>query len=1034
MPEEPFRPNANAIIEALKPQEEQRSNRPTNREAFVAALNEPQVPRERSTVERIGRIAGMLPAGFNEAVYNTAGMPVDLATGILNLPSRAARLAGYEAPLIENPAFGSDWIKTQLGRVDPGLNPSNIQPEDNYEAFARGAGSGAGSALTMAGQVYGLGRAGLERLAPQAYNIASRAFGNLAPGTTAANVALSAPATGAGEITERTIRRAEDENPEQGGASWAPLARMATEILTGGTAAGGYNAARATTQAGREYLRPFTQSGRNAGAAQTIYENSSDPNAVKQRLARLRQQLVPDSEPTTAQVAEDPNLLQFERSVAGQALVMGDQSFEAVRRAQNAARIEALNNIQTTGDPRDVSKFIRNQFDEIDQQEMAAVERARTEAADRASKVGGELTPEDYGASIRNSLEDAAESARENRNKLYDAIDPERNLNVVSSSVRTKANEIYDNLGPMAQQPEGAENTIRELTRNLEDVTSFQNLRDLDTNITDAMSNEMRTNGRSAAWGRLSQLKGAVASSIDNAVENQTAHESARPPNAGGPQLTMEQRLRQVWGLEPPPAQTLTPNMTDEASAALDEAKKAHAAYVQTFQQGPVGAVLRTGGFRGQYTIPDPNVAMRMFVPGQAGYDRAMAFRNAVGDDAAAVGVMQDYATMSMLRAARGADGVIDPAKFERWATQHQDALRAFPEISRRFSGAIEASNVAAEMAARQAEVTQRNSRNSLAQFINRDNPDAVNVTAEVGNILNKRNSGQLMGELASAVSNNPEARDGLRRAVANHITETYVSPTFGENVNNLNSAQIYGARLQRFLRQNQLALSHVFSRDELNSINNIAADIRRSDMSLNSTRMPGQSNTTVDMLTQSRQDTNNRSKFEFFRTLHARALSGFGTGLGFGYQVGSPMLGGIIGGTLGALYHPIALAREAGITSMHGLIREAMLNPDLANSLLQRNPIRPNTGSDIDLSRALARMSVYSGIGAEANEPERGYEVRATRASGGRITSHHRAKAQALINAADRAKKAHNGTTKPILDMPDETVAKALSLADQAI
>jgi hypothetical protein len=58
----------------------------------------------------------------------------------------------------------------------------------------------------------------------------------------------------------------------------------------------------------------------------------------------------------------------------------------------------------------------------------------------------------------------------------------------------------------------------------------------------------------------------------------------------------------------------------------------------------------------------------------------------------------------------------------------------------------------------------------------------------------------------------------------------------------------------------------------------------------------------------------------------------------------------------------------------------------------------------------------------------------RPTRASGGRITSHHRAKAQALINAADRAKKAHNGNTKPILDMPDETVAKALSLADQAI
>jgi len=1034
MPQESLNFDMNALIEAFKPREESRSNQPIDREALVSALNEPQVPHERSTVERIGRIAGMLPAGFNEAVYNTIGMPVDLATGILNLPSRAARLAGYEAPLIENPAFGSDWIKTQLGRVNPGLNPSNIQPEDNYEAFARGAGSGAGSALTMAGQVYGLGRAGLERLAPQAYNIASRAFGNLAPGTTAANVALSAPATGAGEITERAIRRAEDENPEQGGASWAPLARMATEILTGGATAGGWNAARAITQAGREYLRPFTRSGREAGAAQAIYEGSSNPNAVRQRLAEPRQELVPGSEPTTAQVVQDPNLLQFERSVAGQALAMGDQSFEAVRRAQNAARVEALNNIQTTGDPRDVSKFIRNQFDEIDQQEMAAVERARTEAANRASRVGGELTPEDYGASIRNSLENAAERARENRRDLYDAVDPEKNLNVVSSSVRTRANEIYGNLGPMAQQPEGAENTIRELTKNLEDVTSFQNLRDLDTHITDAMSNEMRTNGRSTAWGRLSQLKTAVASAIDNAVENQIAHERAQPPGAGGPQLTMEQRLRQVWGLEPPPAQTLTPNMTDEASSALEEAKKAHAAYAQTFQQGPVGGILRTSGFSGQYRIPDPTVATTMFTSGQKGYDRAMAFRNAVGDDAAAIGVMQDYATMSMLRAARGADGVIDPAKFERWATQHQDALRAFPEISRRFSGAIEASNVAAEMAARQAEILKRNSQSSLARFINRNNPDAVNVTAEVGSIFGKRNSSQLMGELASAVSGNPEARDGLRRAVADHITETYVSPTFGENVNNLNSGEISGDAFQNFLYQNREALSHVFNRDELNSINNIAADIRRSDMSLNTTRMPGQSNSPVDMLAQSRREAGNKSALSFFRSLQGRISTMATAGAGIGMNFGDPWLGSTIGGMLGAAYHPIALAREAGITSMHGLIREAMLNPELANSLLQRNPIRPNTGSDVNLSRALARMSVYSGIGAEANEPERGYEVRATRASGGRITSHHRAKAQALINAADRAKKAHNGNTKPILDMPDETVAKALSLADQAI
>ena len=77
-------------------------------------------------------------------------------------------------------------------------------------------------------------------------------------------------------------------------------------------------------------------------------------------------------------------------------------------------------------------------------------------------------------------------------------------------------------------------------------------------------------------------------------------------------------------------------------------------------------------------------------------------------------------------------------------------------------------------------------------------------------------------------------------------------------------------------------------------------------------------------------------------------------------------------------------------------------------------------------LNNAVARQAAASNAEAPDERP--------TRASGGRITSHHRAKAQALINAADRAKKAHNGNTKPILDMPDEAVAKALSLADQAI
>ena len=56
-------------------------------------------------------------------------------------------------------------------------------------------------------------------------------------------------------------------------------------------------------------------------------------------------------------------------------------------------------------------------------------------------------------------------------------------------------------------------------------------------------------------------------------------------------------------------------------------------------------------------------------------------------------------------------------------------------------------------------------------------------------------------------------------------------------------------------------------------------------------------------------------------------------------------------------------------------------------------------------------------------------------RASGGRLTrGKHAAKAAALIRAAEQAKKQHNGSTKTILEQPDEVVAKALSVANSAI
>ena len=151
---------------------------------------------------------------------------------------------------------------------------------------------------------------------------------------------------------------------------------------------------------------------------------------------------------------------------------------------------------------------------------------------------------------------------------------------------------------------------------------------------------------------------------------------------------------------------------------------------------------------------------------------------------------------------------------------------------------------------------------------------------------------------------------------------------------------------------------------------------------------------------------------------------------------------------TLGAFTTAVdRLTNMAGNVAANRLLRMAASNdPNSVRRIIELANERPEYAS------ALREMSPYLQTITRATTPResefvsRGSEPiptipdvnvtapRPTRASGGRITGHHRAKAQALINAADRAKKAHNGNTKPILDMPDETVAKALSLADQAI
>jgi hypothetical protein len=87
--------------------------------------------------------------------------------------------------------------------------------------------------------------------------------------------------------------------------------------------------------------------------------------------------------------------------------------------------------------------------------------------------------------------------------------------------------------------------------------------------------------------------------------------------------------------------------------------------------------------------------------------------------------------------------------------------------------------------------------------------------------------------------------------------------------------------------------------------------------------------------------------------------------------------------------------------------------------------------------SSAVPRAADVAPIGYQLEQAQeaRGHADggRAGYKSGGRILDHG-SKADALVRAAESARKTISGTTEPLLDMPDEHVVKALAVAGDAI
>ena len=205
------------------------------------------------------------------------------------------------------------------------------------------------------------------------------------------------------------------------------------------------------------------------------------------------------------------------------------------------------------------------------------------------------------------------------------------------------------------------------------------------------------------------------------------------------------------------------------------------------------------------------------------------------------------------------------------------------------------------------------------------------------------------MTDLAKRVAGDPVAVEGLRKAVADAILAKATSTTEhgASGINNINAATF-----QKFLRDNGATIKAAgFSDRELGSMQVIAQDLQRGQRTLQATRLPGQSNTAQDIV---------KSIAKAGEAHHVSLLTKLAGMAYLGWEHGGPK-GAIMGAAAGGGEHLIASLRDAGIGKSAILVRDALLNPELAFALLKKAPIKAGHGSERTLAGVLAKTAMLT-------------------------------------------------------------------------
>lgn len=965
-------------------------------------------------LENIG--AG-IDSGANKVLGAPVDLPVWALNSVINAGNSAVEMTGNGRPIpnIPNDLPGSSqgWERTQesLGFTPP----SKFIPGDSGQAIARAAAEGttmaavpevlaikAGQVIQQAPRAVQAGIDTLEALFGRSTNAGAFARNmsiNAAAGG-GAQAAMEAspddwkPVTGLiGGLTAATATYGLTRLPEAVGNALQVLGDYLGPLTAKGQQrAAGTILREAATSPGNVIDAIETAPGQFvAGSEPTTFQQTGDMGlgALERGVASTKPDLF-------TQRAADQN-------AARVAAVEGIQPTGAPEEVVTSIR-SFMDDIERQAERAVANVAEQNQASlaALGAQGDAAGAYALGNARASTNALGMGAAPEVAGGRMREMLEAARAQAKVQERALWEAVDPGGNLSLSAQNTKAGATQIRNEMPSSAKPMSGEESAIFQVVDGYGENMPFSELTALQSRLKAELRAERIANGDSPAYRRLSILNGAIQRDIEAAIVAKVQQEAQAVAAGTMSEMdTMAARLRSeaeafLGGRKaatgesggvgpvgvsrtgptgvPGPARAEVQGRGRPADAAggarlpqdagrpvdaatvdrLNAARSATKQRVDTFDNSTLAPIRKRPATNAPYTDPAATVPSRIFVPGPKAPEAIQRFRAAVGDDQA-LPVLRDYAVDRLRKAALGDDGLLDSTKAMNWLRQHQEAMRAFPELETAIRQAVRQSEEAGSIAVAQREAmkaAETEAERQMATAVKAAKQqvddaqagilgrlmglsDPEDVTRTIGAIFNRQDAVKGMRLLVKTIGDNAGAKEGLRKAIADHIVKKFVGVT---EAGTTGIGTIKGAQFQNFIKEQRKALEVAgFSDAELALMDDIAADLQRSNRSISAVKLPGGSNTA--------QDTNGRLSTLIRAVISQSKTHGTGVaaGLLFGPWVGLPVWAGT---------QLTTALRRNGIETIDGLVRDALLNPARARALMIKATPKEAREQAIDLAQ----------------------------------------------------------------------------------